>query len=380
MKKVITLAVLGVLLLAFAAPGVALAQGLREDKVVFGGTFTLQSGERLDGNLVIFGGSATLEPDSLVDGDVVLLGGAVDIGGEVNGSVVGVGGLIVLQAEAVVREDVVALGAHLEQDPSARVEGEVTTHIPGPLTFSVPGGGEAPRVDFSFSPILDFIWFFFRTFLWAALAVLLVLFLPGHVERTTQAVVSQPLVAWGLGLLTVVIAPVVVVALAITLILIPASLLLALALAIAWGFGLIAIGLEVGKRLAGLFNQTWAPAVSAGVGTFVLILVLNGVDALISCVGWIVPAAVGMVGLGGVLLTRFGAQPYPPFIPAQPAPVSEGQPEMESGQGAEREGASPPVEGGLEAEEPAAPEAVKEDDLDEDQLGDEDDKTAAGQA
>jgi hypothetical protein len=97
--------------------------------------------------------------------------------------------------------------------------------------------------------------------------------------------------------------------------------------AIAWIFGLIALGMEVGKRLAELAKQEWAPAVSAGLGTFVLIFVLNGLDMLIPCAGWVFPALAGMLGLGAVLLTRFGMQDYPLLItpsmpPAPSAPPS----------------------------------------------------------
>ncbi len=62
-------------------PSPAYAKELFDDKVVFGGTYTLESGQTLDGNLVIFGGAVTTEADSTVNGDVALLGGVAEIGG-----------------------------------------------------------------------------------------------------------------------------------------------------------------------------------------------------------------------------------------------------------------------------------------------------------
>jgi hypothetical protein len=207
------------------------------------------------------------------------------------------------------------------------VEGEVVTGLRGPLTFTFPGGVQVPRLEFQFSPILDAFWFLFRAFLWAALAVLAVLFLPKNVEYIRQAATSQPLVAGGLGCLTVVAAPFVLLVLLVTIILSPASLLAGLALALAWGFGLIGLGLEVGRRLAELLRQDWAPALAAGAGTFILILVVNGLQAITPCLGWVFPALVGVVGLGAVLLTRAGTQPYtvPHAAPAAvlPAPTQE---------------------------------------------------------
>jgi hypothetical protein len=92
--------------------------------------------------------------------------------------------------------------------------------------------------------------------------------------------------------------------------LIPVSLLGILALIIAGVFGWIALGLEVGKRLASLFKMEWPLAVAAGLGTFLLSLVVNGIG-FIACIGWVAPFLVTIIGLGGVILTRFGTQNYP---------------------------------------------------------------------
>jgi len=54
------------------------------------------------------------------------------------------------------------------------------------------------------------------------------------------------------------------------------------------------------------------------IGTFLLTLLVNGLGALVPCVGWIVPTLVGMVGLGAVLVTRFGAQALPDAPAAAP--------------------------------------------------------------
>jgi len=51
-----------------------------------------------------------------------------------------------------------------------------------------------------------------------------------------------------------------------------------------------------------------------------LVIVLNGLQAVVPCVGWVFPAIAGMVGLGAVILTRFGTQPYPQAAPFEAAP------------------------------------------------------------
>jgi cytoskeletal protein CcmA (bactofilin family) len=326
MKQTIKLALLLVVFISLALPGTAFARGLHDDKVVAGGAFTLRSGETLDGSLVVFGGAVTLEEGSRVNGDVVLLGGTVNVNGNVQGSVVGIGGVVSLGSSAVVDGDLTTVAATLNREEGARIEGQIITGFRPSVNMPLPGGvyiPEVPNVGFTVPPFLNVIWFVFRTFLWAALAVLLVMFLPTQTERAADAIVRQPILAGGIGLLTAIVAPLLLVGIAITIILIPVSLVGALVLAIAWFFGRIALGLEIGKRFEQMTNQTWPPAVAAGVGTFVLTFIVDGAGELLSCLGWIFPVVVGILGLGGIFLTRFGTQRYPPYLEAQPLPPSQ---------------------------------------------------------
>jgi hypothetical protein len=319
--------------LILALPGPAFAKGLYADEVVVGGSYLLSSGETLDGNLVVLGGNATLEEGSQVNGDIFSMGGNVQAGGEVQGGIVLFGGNVSLEETAHVTGDVSAVGGNLDRAPGAQIDGRVDRDFRGPFPFVFPGIRTRDVDVFSpFHFFVEFLWFIFRTFMWAALAVLVMMFLPRNVERTAQAAVSAPLISGGVGLLTAIVAPLLLLVLAITILLIPVSLLGVILLVLTWAFGLISLGYEVGRRLAQAMNQVWAPAVSAGVGTFVLVLVTNGVGK-IPCVGWIVPALVGIIGLGAALLTRFGTGTYPPapqpyvapprdWPPTPPAPVS----------------------------------------------------------
>jgi hypothetical protein len=327
MKNKFQLALLFALCLALLLPATALARDVGEDKIVFGGTYTLESGEVLNGNLIIFGGAVSLEEGSVVRGDVVLFGGSLDAQGEVTGSVIGIGGLVDLGATALVAKDVVSLGANLDQSAGAIVEGQITPGFSGPLTFDFPQAASFPRLNVSVNPFFALMWFALRAFLWAAVAVILALILPRQLDAVSNAAVGQPLIAGGLGLLTAVIAPLILILLLVTICLSPLSFIGFLILLVAWGLGLIALGLELGQRMAIMFKRDWAPALSAGVGTLLLILVLNGLSELIPCVGWLFPAIAGCVGLGAVLLTRFGTQPYrisaPPPPPTAPQPVED---------------------------------------------------------
>jgi cytoskeletal protein CcmA (bactofilin family) len=315
MKRRILILMIFVIIVALAIPGTVFAEEIRDDKIVFGGSYTLKSGESIEGNLLILGSVVTLEENSSVKGDVVLLGGTINVDGTIEGNLVGVAGVVTLGEKAIIEGDLIVQAASVTRDPAAQINGQVVTGFQIPPLALRPGQTETPvtpRIEFPVVPVWKGFWFLFRTFLWAAVAVIVTLFLPNPVERVSRAIAGQPILSGGVGLVTVFIAPLLLILMAITLILIPVSLLGVILLAIAWFFGRIAIGLLVGKKLGVTVKQDWPAPLAAGLGTFCLVLVVDGIGTIVPCVGWLVPAVVGLVGLGGVLLTRFATQSYPP--------------------------------------------------------------------
>jgi hypothetical protein len=152
--------------------------------------------------------------------------------------------------------------------------------------------------------------------LWSAgLAVLVVIFWPKPIQRASHAIAEAPWSAAGVGVLTGIVAPVLLFVLAITICLIPLAILGLLLLIAAIVVGWIAVGYEIGLRLARAFKWSLEPAPAAGLGTLLVWAVANGI-AFIPCVGWLAPLIVGTIGLGGVLLTRFGRKDYPTLAPS----------------------------------------------------------------
>jgi cytoskeletal protein CcmA (bactofilin family) len=325
MKLKIKLAFLLVLLVSLFLPQVALAQGPQGDKLVLGGSYTLHSGESLNGNLVVLGGTVDLQQNSNLNGNVLLAGGSLHVDGKVTGNILATGGSVDLASNAVVSGDISTLGATLNRSPGAQVLGNINNGFSGPAEITVPGNIQVPNtiIHTEVNIIVQTFLFFLRAFLWAALAILVVLFLPRQVEQVSQAAIAQPLISAGLGVLTAVILPLVLVLVAITIIGIPVSLLGVLALVVTWAFGIVVLGLEVGKRLAQMLKVDLAVPVMAGAGTFILVLVMNGIKVAIPCIGWIFAALVGCLGLGAVLLTRYGTQPYPPAASQAMMPVDQ---------------------------------------------------------
>ncbi len=304
------------MIVALLLPSTAYARDLKDDKVIFGGTYTLQEGETLNGNLVVFGGAVTLEAETTVNGDVVLMGGTVDAAGVVNGNMVGIGGVLQLGDASQVNGDLVTIGASLQRDDGAQINGQVIRGMSFPFQLDFSSNAENfgenyhPSTVTTSNPLLEAMWFFFRMFMWAALAVLLVIFFLPQSERVAKAALDLPLITVGAGLLTALLSPLALLALVVTIILIPVGLALVVLLGIAWLLGWVALGLEVGRRIAKMLNQDWAPAIAAGVGTFILYFVLAGFDQLVPCVGGLPRMAVGLWGLGAVLLTYFGTREF----------------------------------------------------------------------
>jgi hypothetical protein len=336
MKKVLLACLLGLLLAFSASPVFADGNGGR---IIFGASFTLESGERMTGDLVVLGGSVVLERESRVEGNVVVMGGSASVAGEVENDMVVFGGNVVLQSTAIVDGDLVTIGGNVQREEGAIVRGSEAEGLEFrglPRFWTFPTRVYTYRwPDRWFSFIFDIFKAIFVALAMAALGLLIVLFWPKQTEVVRQAIWYAPLPSGGVGLLTGIVAVALMVLLAITICLSPIAFLLGVALLAAGIFGWAAVGLLVGQRLLEAFKVKGVTSLMA-VGVGILLLSLLGA---IPCLGALVVIVVGCVGLGAVVLTRFGTQTYPlrtvtpptPPVPVQPEEIAavEVEPEAE---------------------------------------------------
>ena len=312
------------LALLFLPTGSVYAQGPGpgDGRVVFGSNVTVESGDSFEGDLVVFGGNVTIEKDAVLNGDLVVIGGRIESDGEVNGDVVNVGGQVVLNETALITGDVVTVGGQLRKEDGAIIEGDVVNNVAPQIDIPngnippivpsvpfVPGIPEIPSVvNSGFNPFFQFGRVFISSILMAVLGVLTVLFFKTRLDKVSQAVVVQPLMTTGIGLLTIIA----LFVMAITIILLPVAVLGLIPLSFAWLFGVIAIGQEVGERFAKALDQDWAPVLTTGLGTFIVMFIvgfiqsLNDLSWVVGCFTWVVPAFVGLLAVGSVVITRFG--------------------------------------------------------------------------
>ena len=296
----------------------AYAQGPSPDggRVIFGNDFTLESGDTYSGDIVVFGGNVTIEEEAELNGNLIVFGGTAVSDGNVTGDVVIIGGQVDLNDAAVVTGDVVTIGGQLDRAEGAEVQGEVVNNLPPDI--QIPEGQIPPEihipdqvVNVRFNPFMEFGRVLGSAVFMGVLGMLATLFFRDRLDRVSQAVIAQPLTASSIGLLTIVV----MVFVGITIILLPFVLLGLIPLAFAWLFGIISIGQEVGDRFAKALRQNWEPVVTTGVGTFALVFVIASIQSVnslipfMACVTWILPALVGLLAIGAVVVTRFGARP-----------------------------------------------------------------------
>ncbi len=335
--KLILAALLALVLAAGPAPAQAAGSGApwQDDRIIAGGTFALAADETHSGSLLVLGGVVSLEEGSLLVGDIVVLGGTVSVDGTISGSMIAVGGVVRLSETVIIEGDLVAPASVVTRAPEAVVRGQIVTEFlplrvdipdvpPVPAAPSAPSVPDVPPVPQSpvapapletlglvFSPVVQGFWFLLRSMVFAALAVVVSVFMPQQVQRTRRALVGQPLVSGGLGLLALIALFPLTLFLAVTIFLIPVAILLVLVVGLAVLFGWVAIGEEIGRRVGEAFRQEWSAAAQVGVGTFVLTFLAGSLGAVfVDFFGALVTIGLAAMGLGGVLLTRFGMREY----------------------------------------------------------------------
>jgi hypothetical protein len=334
-------------------PGFEIGDG--NGKLVFGGSYTLRSGGQLRGDLVVFGGSAVLENDTRVDGNIVVIGGEADIAGRVQGDMVIVGGTVRLRSTAEVDGQLVRVGGVLHKEEGAQIHGGETGGANLPPIRPVPSIPTPPPmpswpergVNTFVSFVVNVVYGFGMTVVLALLAIFVVALWRDPVDRVSQTIVNAPAASWGVGALSVLAFVVVLPALAVlsaVLTIICVGLfgfgfiaIASIGLVVAWLMGWIALGQLIGQRLLGaLGTHHPTPAVAAAVGTAVITLFWLGLSPLCG-LGWLIFAVLSPLGLGAVILTRFGSQDYgpsngtypvsaPPVAPAAPIAPAAPQP------------------------------------------------------
>ncbi len=322
MKKLLQLStILMTLIVLLALPGTVMAQNpppqqFSGDQFVIGENFTLSENQVLNGSLVIAGANATIQEGALVNGDVVMLGGNLDISGEINGNISVIGSNVNLSSTAVVRGNIQTIGGVVNGADQARVYGSINNLNPQRLMFNLdnfdftPSMNPVRAIGSWISEVLSNL---LQILAMAVLALIVGLLMPRPLSVISKTISNQPVLSGGIGLLTMMVSPLILIILIITILLIPVALIAVLVMAFATLLGWIAVGYQIGLRISGLLKTQWVDAVTAGLGTLILGVIVWLLGYLF-CLGGLVALLVISVGLGSIILTQFGSKPYPPAL------------------------------------------------------------------
>lgn len=298
------------------------------------------------GDRVRVGAGIRVAEGEVIDGDVVAIGGSVDVDGTVEGDVVAVGGGVNLGPNAVVDGEVTSVGGTIDRDPGAVIHGTVNE-----VAFGAPH--MAWGADWGPGPFFAGVTGLIGTIVWIAVLTLLVclayLFARRPIERMEYRVRTSAWKAALVGLVAqLLFIPALVltcVVLAISIIGIPFLLLVPfaiLALVIGALLGFTSVAKRLGHAAEDRFGWHHAnPYLSIVIGVGLIMLLsffghalgvaggpLKVFGAVLTVLGFIAQYVAWTIGLGVLLLTRFGTRyrwgdgETPEPVPAPPPPVT----------------------------------------------------------
>ncbi len=351
-RRILNLIVVAFLLLAWTPA--ALAAGESGGGGVHFGPYVLGAGETVSGDLVVIGpvelgsdstfegdlavfGPITIEEGATVDGDLSVFGEAV-IAGTVTGDC-SVAGSTTLRDSAVIEGDLSVAGP-LTQAEGATIYGDMTQSDDGGVSIDLPysgtfqvegpqGGGLAPRLFWLFWRILKSGLLLIVALLFALLVVSV---WPKEIAVIGETITETPPISFLVGLAVLATAAITALLLTLTICLSPVAFLISIAVGIGAAVGWIALGALIGNRLLALFNPKKRPSVLVEtlIGTFFLTSLALLINLVSDCLFAIIVWPLAALGVGAVLLTRFGTEPYGggPIFPTSstsslPAPKDE---------------------------------------------------------
>ncbi len=279
---------------------------LQGNQLFIGKSFKLDAGKIIKGDILGIGTDLTLKPGSLVEGNILLIGSSLEAGGIVKGDLNLFAGNSHLIKSAILDGSINHFFHHVVIDQDAQVSGEINA-------FSFPGfpteqiSGLISTAAEWFSPNRWFLWDFSRTLIIGVLTLLAVMLLKKPTLRVHTQIQTQPVISWGAGIFAALTIPIVTLILIITICLLPIGFLLLIAFALAYLFGWLAVGIVIGKLIQRWLRVQWSDEVQAFLGSLLFGLITS-IIGWIPCIGWIFNFMVGCIGLGAVIITRFGTQ------------------------------------------------------------------------
>jgi hypothetical protein len=230
-----------------------------------------------------------------------VVGGQITVNGTVEQHIVAIGGSAVLTRTAVVGGDVLVLGGIIAVGKGADVRGTVTEINSSNVSDAISNLLSDDWEGWSWLFALFSVIIFLTTLV---IAMLIVALIPKPIITISEGITLhsyRATIAGFIGLMLIAPIAVLLTLSVIGIVLIPLQIVLVLCAAV---FGFIAVAQTMGKRILFLTKK---PNDSLIRQTFWGLLIL-WIIGWIPYVGWMIKVLAIVLGLGGVMITRFGAK------------------------------------------------------------------------
>ncbi|WP_224447438.1 polymer-forming cytoskeletal protein [Haloprofundus salilacus] len=271
---------------AGAAGAVRIAGSVEGDVAGASGSLTLEEGSTVGGDVAAGTGSLTVAEGATVRGDLSAGAQTASINGTVEGDAEIDADEILLGSAAVIEGDLTYDGT-LQRADGAVVNGTVERE--DDLATAAPVGTDGPLIP-------GWTFAVYGLLLNLLLGAILLFVFPSFSQRVVLEAARSPGLSGGVGLLSVVVVPLVLLLLVLTLVGIP----LALVGSVLFGL-LVWVGGVYGRFAVGAVILAYTDREGEWVALLVGVLVV-GLVVQIPVLGWVVNLAVGLVGLGALVL------------------------------------------------------------------------------
>lgn len=253
-------------------------------------------------NVVKIGSDVTIEEGTKVH-NVLVIGGQVTVDGVVENNIAALGGSVVLTRTAVVRGNVFALGGIVVRGRGAEVHGNVTEINADDISTAIANALSEEWEGWSWIFAIVSVAIFLGVLL---LTVITVFLIPKPVRLIASAVKGKPfkVTIWGLAGLVVVVPLAVLLAVSVVgIVLIPLEMAIVLCAVL---IGFISVSQLVGQKLFTILKKQDQSLMRETIWGLIILWLIGWIPY----VGWMVKVCAIVLGLGGVLLTRFGTNQH----------------------------------------------------------------------
>jgi len=249
-------------------------------------------------NIVKIGSDVTIEEGMKVH-NVLALGGQITVEGFVENHVIAVGGSVVLTRTAVVGGNVISLGGIVVRGRGSEIHGNLTEINSDDISAAISNALSDEWEGWSWIFAIVSLSIFIGVLI---LTLLIVHFIPKPIRIIATAVREIPakVILWGIiGLILIVPLAVLLAISVIGIVLIPLEMTLVLCAII---LGFIAVSQLVGEKLFTVLKRHDHNIVRETIWGLIILWVIGWIPY----VGWMLKVFAIVLGLGAVLVTRFG--------------------------------------------------------------------------